>query len=74
MKEYVDIFIVPVRKKKLAAYRKTSMGFGRLMLEYGAKRYGEFVGDDLKPKNMPDMGNNAFPSSVFVEIRIVSLP
>ena len=36
MKEYIDVFIVPVPKKKLAEYRKTSMGFGTLILQYGA--------------------------------------
>ncbi len=47
---YVDGFLVPVPKKKLAAYRSLAKKAGKLWLEHGALQYCECVGDDLAPK------------------------
>lgn len=50
MGKYVDGFVLPVPKKKLAAYRRMSQAMGKLMKKYGALEYVEAVGDDLNPK------------------------
>jgi uncharacterized protein YbaA (DUF1428 family) len=47
---YVDGFVVPVPKRKLAAYRRLARKAGRIWREYGALEYRECVGDDLKVK------------------------
>ena len=45
---YVDGFVTPVPKKKLAAYRKVSNRMGRIMREHGALEFRECVADDVK--------------------------
>jgi uncharacterized protein YbaA (DUF1428 family) len=47
MARYVDGFVVPVPKTKLAAYRKLSRACGKLWREYGALEYIECIGDDV---------------------------
>ena len=44
---YVDGFIVPVPKKKLADYKKLSRKAGKIWKEYGALAYVECAGDDV---------------------------
>jgi uncharacterized protein YbaA (DUF1428 family) len=56
---YVDGFIVPVPKKKLAAYRKLASKAGKKWMEYGALSYVETVADDVKPGK-----TTSFPQSV----------
>ncbi|OYU87262.1 MAG: RNA signal recognition particle [Bradyrhizobiaceae bacterium PARB1] len=56
---YIDGFIVPVPKKKLADYRKLSRKAGKIWREYGALEYREAVADDVS------MGKvTSFPRSV----------
>ena len=56
---YVDGFIVPVPKKKLAAYRSLARKAGKIWREYGALEFKECVADDVK------MGKwTSFPRSV----------
>lgn len=43
---YVDGFIVPVPKKKLAAYKKIALKAGKVWKEHGALDYHECVADD----------------------------
>ena len=50
MARYVDGFVLPVPKKKLAAYRRIAQKAGKIWREHGALEYVETVGDDLKPK------------------------
>jgi uncharacterized protein YbaA (DUF1428 family) len=45
---YVDAFVVPVPKKKLAAYRKMAQFGCKLWTEHGALDYKECAGEDLK--------------------------
>lgn len=59
MKGYIDLFVLPVPKKNLHAYCKISTQYGKIMKEYGALEYREFVGDDLKVK-----GVTPFPSKI----------
>jgi uncharacterized protein YbaA (DUF1428 family) len=44
---YVDGFLVPVPKRKLAAYRRMAKLAGRIWLEYGAVQYVEALADDV---------------------------
>jgi len=45
---YVDGFVLPVPKRKLAAYKRLSTEAGRIWREHGALEYRESVGEDLK--------------------------
>ena len=56
---YVDGFVVPVPKNKLAAYRKMARLGGKLWKEHGALEYHECVADDVKPGK-----TTSFPQAV----------
>ena len=45
---YVDGFVIPVPKKKLAAYKKMAKLMGTICMKYGALAYNECVEDDVK--------------------------
>lgn len=47
---YVDGYVLPVPKKKLAAYRRIAQIAGKVWRKHGALDYKECVGDDLNPK------------------------
>jgi uncharacterized protein YbaA (DUF1428 family) len=59
MAKYVDGFVIPVPKKKLAAYRRMSVISGKVWREHGALEYTECVADDVKPGKY-----TSFPQSV----------
>lgn len=59
MARYVDAFVVPVPKKKLATYRKMAQKAGKIWREYGALEYVESVADDAKRGK-----RTSFPRSV----------
>lgn len=63
MARYVDGFLLPVAKTKLAAYRKISAKAGRIWMEHGALQYVECVGDDLDIKGM----SSSFPALLKVK-------
>lgn len=44
---YIDGFLLPVPKRKLAAYRKLAKFAAKIWIEHGALDYREAVGDDL---------------------------
>jgi uncharacterized protein YbaA (DUF1428 family) len=52
MPRYVDGFVIPIRKSKLAAYRAMAAKCGKIWKEHGALEFIESVGDDLKIKGM----------------------
>jgi len=52
MARYVDGFVIPIRKSKLAEYRKIAAAAGRIWKQHGALEYIEALGDDLKIKGM----------------------
>ena len=52
MAQYVDGFVVPVPRRKLAAYRRMSQKAGKVWREYGALDYRECVGEDLQIKGV----------------------
>jgi len=56
---YVDGFIVPVPKRKRAAYIKMARKAGKIWREHGALDYKECVADDVKPGKW-----TSFPQSV----------
>jgi uncharacterized protein YbaA (DUF1428 family) len=45
---YVDGFIVPVPRRKLAAYKKLARLGGKVWMEHGALSFVECVADDVK--------------------------
>lgn len=56
---YVDGFVVPVPKKKLAAYRKLATKASKVWRDHGALQYFECVADDVKKGKW-----TSFPRSV----------
>ena len=56
---YVDGFVLPVPKRKRAAYLKMARKAGKVWREHGALDYKECVADDVKPGKW-----TSFPQSV----------
>lgn len=50
MARYVDGFVIPIPKKKLAAYFRIAAKAAKIWKEHGALDYKECVGEDLKIK------------------------
>ena len=48
MATYVDLYLLALPKKNLAAYRRLARAAGKVFRRHGATEYREFVGDDLK--------------------------
>ena len=59
MSVYVDGFVVPVPKDKVADYRRLARKFGALWIQHGALEVHECVGDDVKPGKL-----TSFPQAV----------
>jgi uncharacterized protein YbaA (DUF1428 family) len=59
MPQYIDGFIVPVPKAKLATYKAHARKFGKIWREHGALAYIESVGDDT-----PYGKRTSFPRAV----------
>ena len=59
MAGYVDGFVIPVPKRKIAAYRRIARTAGKVWREHGALDYVECVGDDVKPGKL-----TSFPQAV----------
>ena len=57
--QYVDGFVVPVPKKKMAAYRRMAQKAAKVWRDHGALEYIESVADDVKPGK-----HTSFPQSV----------
>ena len=56
---HVDGFVLPVPKKKLAAYRRMAQKAGKVWRDHGALEFYECVADDVKPGKI-----TSFPQSV----------
>ena len=52
---YVDGFVIPVPKNKVAEYKKMAAIGKKMWMKHGALQYFECVGDDLS--GMPECGN-----------------
>ena len=48
MAKYVDGFVIPVPKTKVAAYKRMATWGRKMWMKYGALQYFECAGDDLK--------------------------
>lgn len=59
MKGYVDGFILPIPKTKVAAYKKIAKLAGKVWREHGAIDYVECMANDVKPGK-----HTSFPQSV----------
>jgi len=59
MANYVDGFVLPVRKKDVDAYRRIARKAGKIWMEHGALEYKECVAEDV-PKGKV----TSFPMSV----------
>jgi uncharacterized protein YbaA (DUF1428 family) len=59
MANYVDGYVLPVPKKKIAAYRRMAQKAGKIWREHGALEFVETVADDVKPGKV-----TSFPQSV----------
>lgn len=46
-KKYVDGFVIPIKKKNIAAYHKMAQWGAKTWKKHGALEYFECVGDDL---------------------------
>ena len=62
MAEYVDGFVVPVKRDKVDAYRAIAEKAGAMWREFGALDYKECVADDVDPGKV-----TSFPRSVNLE-------
>jgi uncharacterized protein YbaA (DUF1428 family) len=49
MAGYVDLYLLPIRRRQLAAYRKVARTFGAVVADHGALEYREFVASGAKP-------------------------
>jgi len=49
--KYVDGFVIPIKKKDLAKYKKMAEWGAKMWMKNGALEYFECVGDDLPVKN-----------------------
>jgi uncharacterized protein YbaA (DUF1428 family) len=59
MSLYVDSFVVPVPKKRLADYRRLARRYGALWIKCGALEVHECAADDVKPGKL-----TSFPQAV----------
>src|SRR5215217_519405 len=50
MGNYVDGYVLPVPKNKVAVYRRIASKAGKVWREHGALEYRECIGDDLNVK------------------------
>lgn len=50
MPRYVDGYVIPIKKTKLAAYRRMAALGGKVWMDHGALGFMECTGEDLKTK------------------------
>jgi uncharacterized protein YbaA (DUF1428 family) len=62
MAQYVDGFVVPVKKDGVEAYREIATKAGELWREFGALDYKECIADDVKAGEL-----TSFPQAVNLE-------
>jgi uncharacterized protein YbaA (DUF1428 family) len=58
--KYIDGFVFPVAKNKVAAYTKMAEWGKRTWIKCGALAYYECIGDDLAPKSQGGMKPRSF--------------
>ena len=50
MPRYVDGYVIPIKKRNLAAYRRLAFKCGKVWMDHGALGFMECAGEDLKTK------------------------
>jgi len=60
MAKYIDVYLLPLPKKNLAAYKKIATAAGKIFRKHGALTYSEYVESDLKQQK----GISAFPQVI----------
>jgi alkaline phosphatase len=55
-KKYVDAFVIPIKKKNIAAYKKMAIWGAKTWMKYGALEYYECVGDELEKEPIGGQG------------------
>ena len=50
MAQYVDGYVIPIKKANIKPYKKMAVLGGKIWMEHGALSYYECVGDDLSSK------------------------
>ena len=50
MARYVDGYVLPIPKNKVATYRRMAQKAAKVWMDHGALEYRECVGEDLKSK------------------------
>ncbi|NOS68456.1 MAG: DUF1428 domain-containing protein [Verrucomicrobia bacterium] len=59
MSQYIDGFVIPVAKNKIAAYRRLARRAAKMWKDHGALDFRESSGDDLEVKGMTPFGRFA---------------
>ncbi len=59
MSQYIDGFVIPVPKNKIAAYRRLARRAAKMWKDHGALDFRESVGDDLAVTGMTPFGRFA---------------
>lgn len=70
---YIVNMVIPVPKKKLAAYRRLARRAGKVWRDHGALEYTEYLADDVKPGKVTSFPQavKLKPGEVVVVARIV---
>jgi len=55
MAGYVDGFVIPVPRRKIAAYKRIARRAGKVWRDHGALEYVECIADDVKPGKLPSV-------------------
>lgn len=58
MNGYVDLFLLALPKKNLAAYKRLAKRFGKVMEDHGALEYREWIVDDIKKPQLTAFGRS----------------
>lgn len=53
MGTYVDLYLIPLPKRNLAAYKSLARRFGKIIRDFGVSEYREFSADDLDARGGP---------------------
>lgn len=68
MAPYVDGYVLPVAKDKLAAYKDMASLGGKIWMKHGALAYFECAGDDLNPHMEMDPAHADMKITTFPQI------
>jgi len=52
MSKYADVYLLPIPKKNVPAYKKIATAAGKLFVKNGALKYREYVASDLNAEDV----------------------